>query len=684
VLFVSWHPEYDLGLESRKRERIKRYSYVHIEGVKTGRETLLIYWRTFQPHVHPHEERSESDHLKSYANKIMYYDLTTGKKRSEPLGEEMAKMFLGGAGFGIKMITDMQRPGTDAFDPENPIVFSCGAFCGTMVPGASSKWGVAAKSPQSQGLGEAYSTGFWGSELRRAGYDIVVLTGKAEKPSYLYIEDDSVKLMDARPYWGKDNWETEEMIQKDMADPTVRIASIGQAGENLVRFACIINDRFRAAGRTGMGAVMGSKNLKAVAVKGTGDVGISDVQAFKEFSRRLYELAMGPATEKYRVYGTPANVLYLNENAAMPTRNWQDAVFEGADTISGEYLNEHYVTKIQGCDACGSRCEHIATVTEGPLKGAVSRVEYEPTYSFGSNCGVSDLAGVIRAVQLCDLYGMDALSAGVVCSFAMESFERGVITAKDTGGLELPFGDIVAMTELLKKIALREDIGDLLAEGVKPASEKLGKGSEAWALHIKGVEMTGYDIRGLKTCALGYAVSRRGADHQRHGAYGPDLKGTVDRFKADKDRGPLVVEGEDAYSVIDSLILCKFNRGIWDYNDMARMYTIVTGLPMTADEIVLAGERISNLAKIYNLREGLGRESDHVPIRVMNDPIQSGVAKGQVVSQEDLDILLDGYYEARGWDNEGIPTKKKIDQLGLGEYYKYLKNLTSKKASKKK
>ncbi|MGD2072100.1 MAG: aldehyde ferredoxin oxidoreductase C-terminal domain-containing protein, partial [Candidatus Thorarchaeota archaeon] len=277
-----------------------------------------------------------------------------------------------------------------------------------------------------------------------------------------------------------------------------------------------------------------------------------------------------------------------------------------------------------------------------------------------------------------------ALSAGVVVAFGMECFEKGIITTKDTGGIELKFGDKEAMCAMLKKIAFREDIGDVLAEGVKGASEKLGKGSEAWALHIKGVEMTGYDIRGLKTAALGYAVSRRGADHQRHGAYGPDLKGKVDRFKADKERGPLVMEGEDLYSVVDSLIVCKFNRGIWSYDDMAKMYQISTGIPMTGDQIHLSGQRISNLAKIYNLREGLGRAADHVPIRVMKDPIKSGVAKGQVVTQEDLDILLDGYYEARGWDKEGIPSKKKIDELGLSEYYKYLEELKPKKKKKKK
>ncbi len=622
-----------------------------------------------------HEELRECFVLDGYAGKILYVDLTSGVSRTEPLPEKMAEDFLGGAGFGIKMITDLQRPGADAFDPENPIVFSLGTFCGVMVPAASSKWGVAAKSPQSNALGEAYSTGFFGSEMRRAGYDIVVITGKAKSPVYLYIENESVQLMDASHLWGKDNWETEDMIKEELGDPDVRVASIGPAGEKLVRFACIINDRLRAAGRTGMGAVMGSKLLKAVAVRGTADITVADVEKFKELSFEMYNRAKGPATEKYRGLGTAGNVLVLNKAAAMPTRNWQDAVFEGAETISGEYVNEHYVTKIQGCDGCGSRCEHVATVNEGPYKGAIGRVEYEPIYSLGSCTGIDRLDAIIRSVQLCDLYGLDALSAGVAVAFGMELFEKGLITEKDTGGIDLHFGNAEAQTEMLRKIAFREDIGDILAEGVKRASEKIGKGSKAFAMHIKGVEMTGYDVRGLKTAALGYAVSRRGADHQRHGAYGPDLKGTVDRFKADKDRGPLVVDGEDLYSVMDSLILCKFNRGIWNYDEMAQMYTYVTGLPMTGKKIRQAGERISNLARIYNIREGLGRADDNLPIRCMKDPIKSGVAKGSLVTQKDLDILLDGYYEARGWTNKGVPTKAKIDELGLSEYYQYLKGL---------
>ena len=616
--------------------------------------------------------------MNGYANKILHLDLVSGKTKTELLGEETAKDFLGGAGFGIKMITDYQRPGTDAFDPENPIVFACGTFCGVMAPGVSSKWGVAAKSPQSNALGEAYSTGFFGSELRRAGYDIVIVTGKADKPTYLYLEDDSVQLMDASHLWGKDNWQTEEMIKEDLGDPGVRVASIGPAGENLVRYGCIINDRLRAAGRTGMGAVMGSKLLKAIAVRGTGDVEVADVEGFREFAVELYKRAKGPATEKYRNLGTAANILVHNKLAALPTRNWQDAVFEGAETISGEYLNEHFVTKIQGCDSCGMRCEHVATVPDGPFKGAIARIEYEPTYAFGSCTGVDRLDAIIRAVQLSDLYGMDALSAGVVVAFGMECFEKGLITEKDTGGIELNFGNGEAMCEMLTKIALRQDIGDVLAEGVKGAAEKIGKGSESFAMHIKGVEMTGYDVRGLKTAALGYAVSRRGADHQRHGQYGPDLKGQVDRFKAEKGRGKLVMEGEDLYSVMDSLIVCKFSRGIWNYDDMAKLYTLVTGIQMTGEEIHLAGQRVSNLAKIYNLREGLGRADDNLPIRCMKDPIKSGVAKGSLVKQKELDLLLDDYYETRGWSKEGVPTKEKLKELGLSSYEKYVTKMREK------
>lgn len=598
----------------------------------------------------------------------MYVDLTSGRSKTGTFNEDFARAYIGGTGFGIKTLIDNHEPGIDPFDPANPLIYSVGAVSGTMVPCAGSKFGVFAKSPASNLLGEAYSTGQWGAELRHAGYDIVVIKGKSPKPVYLWIDDESVQTMDASHLWGKSTWETEETIRNDLGDQLIRVSAIGPGGENLSRVACLINDHFRAAGRTGLGAVAGSKNLKAVAVRGTRDIKVADPEGLREFCKELYERCKGPATSKYRGLGTPANILALNAQAAMPTRNYQSATFEGAETVSGEYLNEHFVTKIAACTVCPCRCEHIAEVPEGLYKGATARVEYEPTMAFGPYCGVDRLDAVIKAIENCDVYGVDAIGTGIIIGFGMECYEKGLITKEDTGGLELEFGNGEAMVEMVKKIALRQNIGDVLAEGVKRAAAKIGKGSEHFAMHIKGVEMTGYDVRGLKTCALGYAVSRRGADHQRHGSYDWDLGGKVDRFKADKGRGKLVMGDEDTYCIFDSMILCKFTRRIFDFNTIAKTYTLVTGMPMTGDELLKTGERMSNLARVYNIREGLTRKGDTLPPRAMKDPIPSGVAKGQYVSQEELDILLDGYYEVRGWTKEGVPTKDKIKELGLETY----------------
>jgi aldehyde:ferredoxin oxidoreductase len=288
--------------------------------------------------------------------------------------------------------------------------------------------------------------------------------------------------------------------------------------------------------------------------------------------------------------------------------------------------------------------------------------------AFGPYCGVDRLEPVIKAIEYCNLYGVDAIGTGIIVGFGMECYEKGLITQEQTGGLELEFGNGEAMAEMVKKISLRQDVGDLLAEGVKRASEKIGQGSDHFAMHIKGVEMTGYEARGLKTCALGYAVSRRGADHQRHGSYGWDLGGKVDRFSVDEGRGKLVMGDEDNYCIFDSMIVCKFTRSIWDNDLIAKVYTLVTGIPMTGQEMPITGERISNLARLYNIREGLTRKDDTLPPRIMKEPIPSGIAKGSFVSQEELNILLDGYYKARGWTKEGVPKKAKIKQLGLEAY----------------
>jgi len=606
----------------------------------------------------------------SYAKRILHIDLSTGKTEIEPLKEELAKKYIGGIGLGIRLLLDHSKPGTDPFSPQNPIIFATGPLSGTMAPTAGNSYAVVSKSPESGGVGEAKAHGFFGAEIKRAGYDAFIFKGKAEKPVYVWVDDDSVQLMDAKHLLGKSTEETEDTIKEELGDHYIRVASIGPAGEKLVRIACIINDYTRAAGRTGLGAVMGSKNVKAVAVRGTKDVTVAKPDEFREFVKMIHERMKGPATTKYRTLGTPENVLVLNSLGVLPTRNFTNATFEGAQKVSGEYLNERFVAKIIGCSSCAMRCEHIAVVPEGPYKGTTTRMEYETLWALGINCGIDRLDAIIKAMGACNYYGMDGISAGGIVGFAMDCYEHGILTKKDTDGLDLRFGNYEALLEMLKKMGTREGFGDILAEGVKRAAEKIGKGAEKYANHIKGVEMTGYDIRGLKTAALGYAVSFRGADHNRHGAYGPDVKGSVDRFKAEKGRGKLVREIEDLYTVIDSLIVCKFSRGVYykTFDDLAQYYTLATGIQVTPEELQLTGERINNLARVFNVREGFSRKDDHMPAKVMSTPIPDEVvSKGNYVSQKDLNILLDDYYEVRGWTKDGIPTIEKLNGIGLND-----------------
>lgn len=603
-----------------------------------------------------------------YAGRILRVNLSTGRTKTEPLKEDVAKKYIGGIGLGIRLWLDNSKPGIDPFSPENPLILTTGPLSGTIAPTGGNGHAFVSKSPQTFGIGEAKSHGFFGAELKRAGYDAVILEGKSEKPVYLWIDDDSVQIMDAKHLWGKSPQETEDIIREELGDYYIRVAAIGPAGEKLCRIACIINDKTRAAGRTGLGAVMGSKNLKAIAVRGTKDVSVAKPEEFLEFVKVLHERMKGPATVKYRTLGTPQNVLVHNSLGCLPTRNFTNAVFEGAERVSGEYLNMRFVTKINGCSSCAMRCEHIAVVPEGPYKGSMARVEYEPLWAFGPNCGVDRMDVIIKAIELCNYYGVDAISAGNIVGFAMDCYEHGILTKDDTGGIDLRFGNGEAVIKVVEMIGKREGLGNILAEGVKRAAEIIGKGAEKLAVHIKGLEMTGYDIRGLKTAAVGYAVSFRGADHNRHGAYALDISGKTDRFKFEKGRSKLVIEIEDLYMIIDSLIVCKFSRGVYykGFDDLARYYTLATGLEMTAEELRRTGERLSNLARLANIREGFSRKDDHLPIKIMTTPIpDETVSKGSYITQEELDFMLDDYYAHRGWTKDGVPTLEKIKELGL-------------------
>jgi aldehyde:ferredoxin oxidoreductase len=608
--------------------------------------------------------------LHGYAGKVLYVDLDTGKTRTEPLNMDYAKKYVGGIGLGMRLWLDNSTKGVDPLSPENPLVLAIGPISGTIFPTAGNGHAFVSKSPATLGIGEAVAHGTFGSEMKRAGYDAVILNGKAEKPVYIWIDDDSVQLLDAAHLLGKSPSETEDIIKEDLGDYYVRVAAIGLAGENLSRIACIINEKTRAAGRTGLGAVMGSKNLKAIAVRGTHDIVPAKPDEFMDMVIEFHERMKGPATRKYRTLGTVENVLVHNSLHCMPTRNYNNAHFEEAEKVSGEILNEKFVAKIIGCSSCAMRCEHEVVVPEGPYKGTMTRMEYETLWAMGPYCGIDQLDTIIKGMKLANYYGMDAISAGVIVGFAMDCYENGILSKKDLGGIEANFGNSEALLQLLEKMGKREGIGDILAEGVRIAGQKIGKGAEKLAQHIKGLEVTGYDLRCLKTAALGFAVSFRGADHNRHGAYAFDVKGKVDRLKAEKGRGKMVRDMENLYALIDSFIVCKFSRGTYykGLSDMAKLYTLVTGIEMTSKELDKSGARINTVARLVNIREGLGRKDDTLPWKVMNMPIpDEGPVQGAVVKQKELDLLLDDYYVSRGWTLEGVPKLATLKNLGMAD-----------------
>ena len=614
--------------------------------------------------------------MHGYAGRILYVDLNTGKTRVSPLTIDYAKKYIGGIGLGMRLWLDNSKKGVEPLSPDNPLILTLGPISGTMFPTAGNGHAFTAKSPATHAIGEAVAHGTFGAELKRAGYDAIILKGKAEKLVYLWIDDDSIQLLDATHLTGKSPSETEDAIKDDLEDYYIRVAAIGLSGEKLSNIACVINEKTRAAGRTGMGAVMGSKNLKAIAVRGTHDIVPARPNEFIEMVQEFHERMKGPATQKYRTLGTPENILVHNTLHCMPTRNYNNAHFEDAEKVSGELLNERYVAKILGCSSCAMRCEHEVVIPEGPYKGTMTRMEYETLWALGPYCGINRLDTVAKGMELCNYYGMDAISAGVIVGFTMDCYENGILDKKDLDGIEANFGNSEALIQLLEKMGKREGIGDTLANGVRSAAQKIGKGAEKLAQHIKGLEVTGYDLRCLKTAALGFAVSFRGADHNRHGAYAFDVKGKVDRLKAEKGRGKMVSDMEDTYALIDSLIICKFSRGTYykGLEEMAKLYTLVTGIDMTAEELKKSGERVNTVARLVNIREGLGRKDDTLPWKVMNVPIpDEGPVKGAVVTQEELDLLLDDYYVSRGWTLEGVPTTSKLKELGMESLAKIVK-----------
>ena len=610
-----------------------------------------------------------------YSGRVLIVNLTSKEAKTEEISENLCRKLIGGNGFGVYLSHKYQKPRVDPFSSDNVLVFSVGPFSGTIVP-TSAKYMIRAKSPLTGFQGKSIGSSFWSVAFRRAGYDALVITGKAERPTYLFIDDDVVRFENAAELWGNSCWDTERAIKETVGDNNVQVAAIGPAGERLVRFASVVSDHYHEDdGRTGMGAVMGSKQLKAVAVRGSKTVEVANLDRLLDVCGEYYrKVAKGVITTIMTDLGTIGTGMEYLAQCATPIRNFQSAdskepplTSEDIRKISTKWMQDQYIHRGMACATCPIGCDHMDLIKAGPYSGVIYKVEYQGLYALGTNCGIWYLPAIVKAGDLCDSLGMDIVSTGVSIAWAMECFEKGLLTSNDTDGIDLSFGNHEALTEMIPQIANREGLGDLLAEGVKRASEKLGKGSEKFAMHSKGLEFPGFDVRGLKATALSFAVSTRGADHISAAVFGPEIRGRINRFKFEVGQGQFVAEKENNLAIYDLLMVCKFSGNLWMnvYSNLAELYTLVTGIPLTVKELLIAGERVWNMEKIYNIREGWTRKDDMLPPRVFDDPIPDGCAKGSHLRKDEFDAMLDEYYAARGWMADGTPTRQKIEELGL-------------------
>ena len=599
-----------------------------------------------------------------YHGKALVVDLSSGAHRWDNIPEQVLRSFIGGIGLGTYLLYKYCPAGADPLGPDNPLIFAASPLVGSRLT-TSSKFAVMTKSPLTGFIGDSLSSSFLATELKKSCGDALIIVGQAETPTLLFIEDGVPQFLDAAGLMGLGTFDTEQAVKERLGRQT-RVASIGLAGENLVRYASIANDGGRQAGRCGPGAVMGSKNLKALALQGSQTVDVAMPGATHQYSLDLSKRSLGAATEKYRELGTMANVSVFNRLGTLPTRNFRESTFEGAEKVSGEHLHQEHLAKNASCANCTIGCEKIL-VTSDKGKKSKGRMEYESLFALGPLCGVDDPNTVIRAAAICDDLGMDTISAGVTIAWAMECFDKGLLSTNDTGGIDLSFGNGQAILDILELIGHRKDLGGLLAEGTKMAAERLGGGSSDWAMQVKGLEMPGYEPRSLKTMALGLAVTPRGACHNRSSAYEADFSEQVDRLSVDESRGIIAAESEDFEAVLDSLIWCKFLRKAFNdfYEESAQVYTMITGWDMSLDELKQAGERIHNLKKLFNIREGWSRRDDALPPRTLQEPLPTGVVAGVGLTQEELDYMIAGYYQARGWNDDGSVPDTKLVELGL-------------------
>jgi len=614
-----------------------------------------------QPHVYPTPAKPAAGALGGYAGRLLYVDLGSGATRTAPLPRALAEGYLGGRGFAARILYDEVPPGADPLGSQNKVVVASGPLAGLFVPGAG-KATFAAKSPLTGSYGDSNVGGHLAEELKYAGYDAIIIEGMAKAPVYLYVDDDKVELRPADDLWGAEGIATEKAL-KDRLGYEFEIAAIGPAGERLVKFACVGHDWGREAGRTGVGAVMGSKKLKAIAVHGTKPIPVADEARMLELGKAMFQgCFQSTSRTTWGLYGTAGVTTWSNEIGSFPTHNFRSGQLRGHETLSGEHMRDSIVIYDKACGLCPVPCGKYSHSRDIYVEGP----EYETTAMIGGMCGLTDINDVAYANWLCDNLGLDTISTGSAVAFAIECYEKGIITSKDTDGLALSWGDAQAVFTLIRRIANRDGIGDVLAEGVRTAAQRWGGGAMRFAMQVKGMEISGYDCHYAPAMLLAYSTTDIGAHHNRAWAITYDLEVGRDTTKGKAAR---VIELQHIRPLFDSLGACRLQwveLGL-SLEHYAPVVSAIWGKEVTWDELLKASERTWNLTRLWWIREkpGFGRADDQPPARWLEDPAQGGPTDGKHATQEMVDELLDEYYRLRGWDSNGIPTPEKLRSLGL-------------------
>jgi aldehyde:ferredoxin oxidoreductase len=600
--------------------------------------------------------------LKGYGGTILKVNLSTGQVQKELLAQDLAERLIGGKGFGTRLNCSLNPPGTDPLSPQNSMILTTGPGAGTAIPTAT-RLALFSRSPLSGLALESYVGGSFGHFMKRAGYDVIIIEGTADRPVYLKIIDDQVSVEDASFLWGRDIYETEDKL-KILLGKDARVLSIGPAGENLVRYACIGHDKNRHFGRLGSGAVMGSKRLKAITLVGTGSVQVHDLQGLrgyvKDLNRRIRE---HPGTGNvYPTAGTVSFVAAANHLGVFPSHYWHRGEAKQADRIDFDYIKDHTLVKQTRCYACTIGCAHINRIPDGPYKGIeIDGPEYETIYVFGGLCDVGDIRDIIKLNDVCDRLGLDTMHTGNTLALLMDATEQRRIPEQ----FRIDFGDTAHMLSIMEGIARGDETWSPLSGGVRAAAEHFGL--ENLAIHVKGLEPAGYDPRGLTAMAVTFGVSNRGATHLSSNAYARDISGqareheirgedkTVDRFSLDR-KAELVFNMVNFNAIADCFILCRFlNRDLLTYDDYAEMLYLLTGMEKKEEDFIDIANHIVTMGRNYNLREGLSAEEDMLPDRFFSEPNDSLNSGGHTVDREAYRQEIGRYYALRGWDSQGVP-----------------------------